>query len=794
MEHTDPDAPTLDGLEQLGSQQHYANVIEGIYGTFATPAGQVCYLQTKARLKYDGTNHSKLTKALVPAREALNVKEMDFNQLLQRDLDDHRIATALIPYILDTPASPLPGFYPPIVTVLLPFNSQQQPLEYFEAPTRDFAVDPQYNGMRFEMLTFGSACRIQFFVDKDNQRTPLPLAVIRWNPDAAKMVIMDGQHRAMSLIAIERTITNSWHNTQGQKYQPFYEEHVKRLIRKATNEGRSIDLSNVELPVTVCWFPEEPGQHTRPRPHTIARKIFVDVNNTAKQPSAARLVLLSDTELQNIFARELLNRLKAGHWDETFPLYGVEYDNPKEAMTWPRRWSAVTNLEILKVAVIRAVFGPPKLYHSMSASLIGKPAVKDMDDMMRKSLRVGDLFAQHFDDGTRPMERDELGNETFPIEDRASHNKLLEQFYSLWGRGILYLLSEVLPYRAHLRALISRYDHWIAADNYQTLARDALFEGVGLYWTLNDGHLLWESQCKEAKQRGQTEPPQPDVSKAWGILDHQQQLEFYKRRAVEYLGASGDARRSEVDALLKGLRTYAAQIGLVMAWVTLQRRATATEVEPHAIAVALTAAINGVLESGPTAHRNRRMILAKVFTDSPAKPLNMLPKLEPTLAAYFRYLWLEIALSIPGRDLLAEAGVRLDDADQLLREARRAYLEFLIKLRAAERKKDADLRDKSATVQKHESEKRAKSEILEAQAEAHKYWFGGPIDAARALIDATMASGSTPASAEADEDENGQDPQSEAASINAEADNEDALLQGEDEDPEGESDVDDVQI
>lgn len=747
---------SLNGIEELGSQQHYANVIDGIYGVFATPAGQVCYLQTKARLSSDGSNHSKLTKALVPAREILDVKQMDFNQLLQRDLDDHRIATALIPYILDTPTSPLPGFFPPVVSVLLPFNSQQQPLEYFAPPTREFAADPFYNNLRFEMLSYGDACRIQFLVDKNNQRTPLPLAVIRWNPDSAKMVIMDGQHRAMSLIAIERTISNSWkHTPAGEKYRPFYEEHVKRFLQKAKSEGRSIDLSHLELPVTLCWFPEEPGQTTRPRPHTIARKIFVDVNNTAKQPSASRLVLLSDTELQNIFARELLNRLKAGDWDNSFPLYGVEYDNPKEAMTWPRRWSAVTNLEILKVAVIRSVFGPKKLYNSMSASLTGKPPVKEMDDMMRDALRVSDLFPQQFDDGSRPMERDQLGNETFPIENRNLHGLLLDQFYVRWGKGILYLLANVRPYQAHLSALMDRYDKWIAADNYQTLARDALFEGVGLYWTLNDGHSLWESQCKEAKQLGRPVPAQPDVSKAWKILDEQQQNDFHDWRTQVYLGTSQDKCRGEVDTLFKGLRTYAAQIGLVLAWVTLHRRTVSSE-EPFEIASALTEAINCVLQSGPSAKRNRLLILAKNSLEPGFKPLNMLPKLEPAFASHFRYLWLEVALSSEGRPALEQAGVSLEDADKLLFEARKSYLQLLITNRSKERKRDSDLKEKSVSEQNKLSEERARVEIMEEQAEAHKYWFGTPIQEARNLLKATLDAKSVSKDAEdEDEDEEG---------------------------------------
>ena len=59
------------------------------------------------------------------------------------------------------------------------------------------------------------------------------------------------------------------------------------------------------------------------------------------------------------------------------------------------------NLEILKDAVIRAVFGPPKLMSSMNSSLQGKPPVRDVDRHMRQQLRVSELFGKDFHDGAR---------------------------------------------------------------------------------------------------------------------------------------------------------------------------------------------------------------------------------------------------------------------------------------------------------------------------------------------------------------------------------------------------------
>src|ERR1700722_10891748 len=92
----------------------FRNKVLGSWGTFQTPAGKVNFILTKAKLGTQELNPvSQLTRLLLPAREALNVKEMDFGQLLQRDLDDHRIATDLVPYVL-RPEPNGPAFFPPI--------------------------------------------------------------------------------------------------------------------------------------------------------------------------------------------------------------------------------------------------------------------------------------------------------------------------------------------------------------------------------------------------------------------------------------------------------------------------------------------------------------------------------------------------------------------------------------------------------------------------------------------------------------------------------------------------------
>ena len=122
----------------------YNCAVEGNVGRFTTSAGEVVFLQTRARLSSgDISNAARLTSLLTPAREALDVREMDFNQLLQRDLDDHRIAHELVPYILK-PHETGPAFFPPILAALLPFENRRPKQELPSVTFAQSNEDPLY--------------------------------------------------------------------------------------------------------------------------------------------------------------------------------------------------------------------------------------------------------------------------------------------------------------------------------------------------------------------------------------------------------------------------------------------------------------------------------------------------------------------------------------------------------------------------------------------------------------------------------------------------------------------------
>jgi hypothetical protein len=160
----------------------------------------------------------------------------------------------------------------------------------------------------------------------------------------------------------------------------------------------------------------------------------------------------------------------------------------------------------------------------------------------------------------------------------------------------------------------------------------------------------------------------------------------------------------------------------------------------------LAKAINATLTSGPKSSRDRRRILLKKSDAKGFQPLNSLPKLEPVFASQYRYFWLELALAEEGRVHLEKVGVNLNDADILLKNALKSYLKVLIDDRFRVRMRDSDIRKLSQSEQKEKATTIAKSEIIEEQAQARKYWFGEPIDNARNLICGLLELQETPVS------------------------------------------------
>ena len=717
----------------------YQNTVEGTWGEFRTPTGRVAFLLTKARLGTQGAdNERRLTAHLRPVREVLSADKLDFNQLLQRDLDDHRVAEGLIPYLLK-PKATGPAFFPPIMALLLPFDAGS-PADHFPAESEHRVVDD--GGVRFQQIEFGQAYRVQRLADASGNHHQIKLGRLSWNDEFARLVVIDGQHRAMALLAIDRTANAQWGTGAGNQYRHFYEAKVRELLREADKDFR---LEQIQIPVTVCWFPDLNG--TNADPHKAARKLFVDVNKEARTPSEARLTLLSDTELLNIFTRRLLNRLRQA--DPPMPLYAIEYDNPDKETARPVKWSVVTNLNLLKFAVARCVFGPRKYINDVTQSFGGRPSERDMNLFMRTQLDVSTLYPDTIKDGERTIQRDAIGNDLFPL---SQIEPLVDRFMESWGASILHVLSALRPYAAHWRALEALKNSWVTDDSFSNLASEALFSGVGMFWTLRSSNDYFTENRERCRREKLPEPIKPDIVKAWEVIEiHKQKYtDFVARRAYEYAGKKSDADIAVANHFYDVANTHACQLGAILTVATLAFTANVKPAQLLGFTRTIVDAWNAALESRRTAAETRHFL----FTHEPKSikyPLNMLGRMDTSFAVYFRYFWLELLTLPVARTRLAGSPLEMDQLDALTAQARRNYLNYLVD----EQKKALREIEGPSAKTKHIEDKASRL-AGEKLAKALSHWFD--MDKARAeqLVQASASAGPRPSKnepADGDSDE-----------------------------------------
>ncbi|MBC6479608.1 MAG: hypothetical protein GDA56_19360 [Hormoscilla sp. GM7CHS1pb] len=268
--------------------------IYGTYGEFTIGAEEnrvrAQFLLTKMKPGSEKSWENALADQMVPWREVLNIEEMTFDELIQRDLDDSRVVHELIvPYLLGE-SGDFARFFPPILAVIAPKKAEKTGImPYYPVP----------RNQKEESVSFGDLFDFEKTVIAGQVS---PLGIIKYNRSKTAFIIVDGQHRAMAVLALHRQINKSW---DGNNYAGFY-NHL------ALTESA---IKNIELPVCVVFFPDihEGNEICKQKGITlqaVCREIFVVVNKKAKQVSRSRELLLDDEDLAARMMRETLSVLK----------------------------------------------------------------------------------------------------------------------------------------------------------------------------------------------------------------------------------------------------------------------------------------------------------------------------------------------------------------------------------------------------------------------------------------------------------------------------------------------------
>ncbi len=492
--------------------------LHGQFGEFNVPNKKikVHYFSTFASGKNKLHDSFLLLRELKPMRERVKAKDIsNLNSLLQRNLNDFRVSRELVPY-LKNESSPI-AFFPAILAALLPkgFISQNEETDYPNSE-RIEAINEQEN----TIINYGDNWNLEIF-RIDGQETTLGLLSI--DTDNVDVVVLDGQHRANAF----RVVSGTFENEKNSIYSAFYKD-----VEPITD-------FNADLPVTIIWFDND-----RPKfdPKIIARRLFVDVNNTAKKVSQSRTILLDEYEVPSLLTRFFYSMLADIRQFDTakFSLFYSDFDLDSDINVSANNTFAITSPQIIYDIFSWFTLGRTDQYNAVNRYSVGR-------ESFRNSLtKFGNIFTSSSFNERHIFSDDESPNrKRVIVKDIYNIEVFEEQYRNLLGLVMFDIFSKFNFFLKHFEA--SEIISHIAMDHTEMAVwEDVFLGGEGLYYTFKDKNL-----------REQSNPILDKYVKAIDEIERK----FKDERAKLF----GDIDPRKVNSAFDSANSKAFQIGLFMA-------------------------------------------------------------------------------------------------------------------------------------------------------------------------------------------------------------------------------------
>ena len=486
---------------------------------------EVDFLETHVGFDPTVPSNEKILRHLEPVRELFPFQALDFDEIMQRDIDDTRVTKELIPYLLDTDARGVVKFFPPIVVVVLPVeNMISKPSKYYPEVTRTREISAEH-GSEFEWIRSGEVGNEAFEFEYpilDGRPHQYDYVKLKLNSNRVRLVIIDGQHRAMALLALYRNLNGEWNEKPRMPFESFYQEWTKEKIR-------SFDLAGVQLPMMICTFPELDTKYAGDLDIVrAARRLFLTLNKEARQVTKSRNILLNDRDLISHFLRDTLGEIKRRdvNAESAFRIWNIELDQSTDrtVITAPMACTGVSHIHFCIEHML--------LSHSKDVSGI-RPRSGVFSN--RKSVQTTEPLNTRLDGANTlgvtvaaTLRRDDYSSSTAA--------KLTPAYRDRFGKLILMMLDRFKPFVAHSRAALQIET---ALGNTNPQVRAILFEGQNIGRTFNEYRAYMKDKEKTARQAKQTLPPEivGTISKLDGtyrVVEEQRQA-FLQARAQLYL-------------------------------------------------------------------------------------------------------------------------------------------------------------------------------------------------------------------------------------------------------------------
>lgn len=513
--------------------------IPGTIGTFKVArqgsSGQgveVRYLLTHVTLD-SAAGQFALLNMLAPVREVFDLKQLGFDEIMQRDIDDARVSLDLIPYLLDTSTSGLIKLFPPVVAVALPLQSaSRRPANRYAKVTKRVEPYPDAEGMSVERLTAGELGSEQFEFEqyfRNGKALSSDGAQLKLSDVNCALAIVDGQHRAMALLALYRNLVSGWADARRSPYKSYYDVWPDAEIRQ-------FDLSALQLPLIICTFPQLDEENDESIDVVrAARRVFLTLNKTAKKVSDSRNRLLNDQDIVAECLRETLSHIKAFDVKDSTGLriWNIELDQEgdRTRVSSPVAFSGVSHL----YHIIETLLMSADRTKGLEARGKGRP-VKRLDHAYRL-LGLSDDLLQDVREA----------NSRFNYSD-----DIADKFRSAWQRRfvpcIVQLLGDFHPLAAFSAATLGLHRH--LQTNPAPELEKMLFDGQATSRTFDEFREGLDRRNKE-HEKGWTTPAIDAVRrKLEGTANARETLiqSMRAERCMQLLKGLGAKAKSDVQS------------------------------------------------------------------------------------------------------------------------------------------------------------------------------------------------------------------------------------------------------
>jgi len=386
-------------------------------------------------------------------------------------------------------------------------------------------------------------------VYKDEKGEPLILGKMSINRSKTSIIVLDGQHRANAFRYISNGLTFEGRN---EIYKSFY------------NSISIPEKLNADLPVTIIWF-EANNSKDSIKPDLISRKLFLDVNQSAKTVNKSRFVLLNDREPSSVFTRFFYSLIakNSGFSSDTFSLLhsGFDYDENLSSRK-PTHDITITVPELMSYVFDWMFFGK-RHYSYLNKYKVGQE--RERRDLSNLDIYLGTGNHTNFIELNEDIEE----NVSKVVKSNINLKKFEKAFNDKIGIHLYELLNKFPLIEIHIRASAQIEKMKISFDGefeapLMQASWDRLFKGgEGLYYVFKRTQI---------KLRGEQDK---------GLMNAAQKIEsIFKSLRIE------EFKRKEVKSINQAyasLKSIAFQVGYFMSFDFFYRESGIEKIEDAVI-------------------------------------------------------------------------------------------------------------------------------------------------------------------------------------------------------------------